>query len=70
MTTQQLCRFAFVAIKECKDPINDIRSRDLRDDVLEILGELLKHCTRQEVEGHAENEDELSALGWFYTRFV
>lgn len=58
------------AINECKDPIKNTQAREKRDAILSELGAELIDKTREEVEGYARNEDEESALHWFYTRFI
>ena len=58
------------AINECKDPIKNTEARDKRDAILTEIGETLFTTPREVVEGYARNEDEASALHWFYTRFV
>lgn len=58
------------AINECKDPIKNTPARNKRDAILEEIDATLLRTSREEVEGYARNEDEESALHWFYTRFV
>lgn len=58
------------AINECKDPIKNTQAREKRDAILNELGAELIDKTREQVEGYARNEDEESALHWFYTRFI
>lgn len=58
------------AINECKDPIKNTQAREKRDAILDEIGATLMDKSREEIEGYARNEDEASALHWFYTRFV
>lgn len=58
------------AIKECEEPLNNTDPRNIRDLILNEIGATLIDKSREEVEGYARNEDEASALHWFYTRFV
>ena len=58
------------AIKECEEPLNNTDPRNIRDLILNEIGATLIDKSREEVEGYARNEDEESALHWFYTRFV
>ena len=58
------------AINECKDPIKNTQAREKRDAILSELSTELIDKTREQVEGYARNEDEASALHWFYTRFI
>lgn len=57
-------------INECKDPINDLTARNLRDDALHALSIEVKHMTRKEFEAHATNDDDHKSLSWYYTRFI
>jgi len=57
-------------INECKDPINDLTARNLRDDALDALSKEVKHMTRKEFESYAKNDKELHDLAWYYTRFI
>lgn len=57
-------------INECKDPIKDFEAREKRDAILLDIGMELLDLPREKVEGYARNEDESSALHWFYTRFI
>jgi len=58
------------AIKECEEPLNNTDARNIRDLILNEIGATLMDKSREEIEGYARNEDEASALHWFYTRFV
>lgn len=58
------------AIKECENPLKNTDPRNIRDLILNEIGATLIDKSREEVEGYARNEDEASALHWFYTRFV
>ncbi|MGJ1205678.1 hypothetical protein [Sphingobacterium lactis] len=58
------------AINECKFPIKNTETRDKRDAILTEIGETLFTTPREVVEGYPRNDDEASALHWFYTRFV
>ncbi len=58
------------AINECKEPLDNTDARNIRDLILNEIGATFIDKSREEVEGYARNEDEESALHWFYTRFV
>ncbi|SEG75667.1 hypothetical protein SAMN05421877_11936 [Sphingobacterium lactis] len=58
------------AIKECENPLKNTDPRNIRDLILNEIGATLIDKSREEVEGYARNDDEASALHWFYTRFV
>lgn len=59
-----------VVLNECKDPINNLQARNLRDDALDALSVEVKHMTRKDFESYAKNEKELHDLSWYYTRFI
>ncbi|MBD1430602.1 hypothetical protein [Sphingobacterium litopenaei] len=59
-----------VVLNECKDPINNLQARTLRDDALDALSLEVMHLSRKEFESYATNDKELHDLSWFYTRFV
>lgn len=59
-----------VVLNECKDPINNLQARNLRDGALDALSLEVKHLSRKEFESYAVNDKELHDLSWFYTRFV
>ncbi|MGN0003339.1 MAG: hypothetical protein ACI35V_07885 [Sphingobacterium composti] len=58
-----------IVLNECKDPINNLQARNLRDDALDALSRV-KHLSRKEFESYAKNDKELHDLAWYYTRFV
>lgn len=58
------------AIKECEQPLKNTDARNIRDLILNEIGATLIDKSREEIEGYARNEDEASALHWFYTRFI